>query len=191
MEEELQPLVSQEAQAAPPQPGFGAVSMLRDVAISVILAIIMIVFVYQPVKVEGTSMMPGLTDQERIFINKYTYKLGSGKIERLDPVVFYYPYDVTQSYIKRIIGLPGDTIEIDEGTVYVNGRKIDEPYVPAEYRDRRSLQRETVPADMYFVLGDHRSSSNDSRIWGFVPRKQIYGKAVFIYWPPNKIGRVH
>jgi signal peptidase I len=191
MEEELQPLVSQEAQTAPPQPGFGAVSMLRDVAISVILAIVMIVFVYQPVKVEGTSMMPGLTDQERIFINKYTYKLGSGKIERLDPIVFYYPYDVTQSYIKRVIGLPGDTIEIDEGTVFVNGRKIDEPYVPAEYRDHRSVQKTAVPFDMYFVLGDHRSSSNDSRIWGFVPRKQIYGKAVFIYWPPNKIGRVH
>jgi signal peptidase I len=168
-----------------------AVSWFRDLVFSVFIAVVMIVFIYQPVKVEGTSMMPGLTDQERIFINKYTYKLGSGKIERLDPVVFYYPYDVTQSYIKRVIGLPGDTIEIDEGTVYVNGRKIDEPYVPAEYRDRRSLQRETVPADMYFVLGDHRSSSNDSRIWGFVPRKQIYGKAVFIYWPPNKIGRVH
>jgi signal peptidase I len=190
MEDELQPLVTQEAQAVP-QPGFGAVSMLRDVAISVILAIVMIVFVYQPVKVEGTSMMPGLTDQERIFINKYTYKIGSGRIGRLDPIVFYYPYDVTQSYIKRVIGLPGDTIAIDEGSVYVNGTKIEEPYVPAEYRDHRSLQKETVPPDMYFVLGDHRSSSNDSRIWGFVPRKQIYGKAVFIYWPPNKIGRVH
>jgi signal peptidase I len=190
MEEELQPLVSQEAQLSPPQPGFGAVSMLRDVAVSVILAIVMIVFVYQPVKVEGTSMMPGLTDQERIFINKYTYKLGSGKIERLDPIVFYYPYDVTQSYIKRVIGLPGDTIEIDEGTVFLNGKQIEEPYVPREYRDRRSVQKETVPQDMYFVMGDHRSSSNDSRIWGFVPRKQIYGKAVFIYWPPNKIGRV-
>jgi signal peptidase I len=194
MDEELQPLATQEAQLEsaphPPQPGFGAVPMLRDVAVSVILAIVMIVFVYQPVKVEGTSMMPGLTDQERIFINKYTYKLGSGKIERLDPIVFYYPYDVTQSYIKRVIGLPGDTIQIDEGTVYLNGNRIKEPYVPAEYKDHRSVAKEVVPPGMYFVMGDHRSSSNDSRIWGFVPRKEIYGKAVFIYWPPNKIGRV-
>src|SRR5580692_4972814 len=117
-----------------PVRSLGALSLLRDIAISIVLAVVMIVFVYQPVKVEGTSMMPGLTDQERIFINKYTYKLGSGKIERLDPIVFYYPYDVTQSYIKRVIGLPGDMIAIDEGTVYVNGAKIEEPYVPAEYR---------------------------------------------------------
>jgi signal peptidase I len=170
---------------------FGAVSMLRDIAISVVLAIVMIVFVYQPVKVEGTSMMPGLTDQDRIFINKYIYKIGTGRIERLDPVVFYYPYDVTQSYIKRVIGLPGDTIRIDEGTVYVNDQKINEPYVPKEYQDQRSVQKEVVPKDQYFVLGDHRSSSNDSRIWGFVPRKDIYGKAVFVYWPLSKLGRLH
>lgn len=172
-------------------PVIGALSLLRDIAISVILAVIMIVFVYQPVKVEGTSMMPGLTDQERIFINKYTYKIGAKTISRLDPVVFNYPYDHSQSYIKRIIGLPGDTIMINEGTVFVNGVKLDEPYVPDEYRDRRSTPKETVPAGHYFVLGDHRSSSNDSRVWGFVERGEIYGKAVFIYWPPNKIGRVH
>src|ERR1700748_3776914 len=85
-----------------------ALSLLRDIAISIVLAVVLIVFIYQPVKVEGTSMMPGLTDQERIFINKYTYKLGAGSIARLDLVVFHYPYDPSQSYIKRIIGLPGD-----------------------------------------------------------------------------------
>ena len=116
----------------------GALSLLRDVAISIVLAVVLIVFIYQPVKVEGTSMMPGLTDQERIFINKYTYKLGAGSIARDDLVVFHYPYDPSQSYIKRIIGLPGDYIEIDDGTVYVNGQKLDEPYVPAEYRDHVS-----------------------------------------------------
>ena len=136
-------------------------------------------------------MMPGLTDQERIFINKYTYKLGTGSIGREDLVVFRYPYDPSQSYIKRIIGLPGDSIQIKDGTVYVNGLKLDEPYVPAEYRDHVSLPKESVPADKYFVLGDHRSSSNDSRVWGFVDRREIYGKAVFVYWPPAKIGRVH
>jgi signal peptidase I len=171
-------------------PSWGVFSLLRDIAISIVLAVILIVFIYQPVKVEGTSMMPALTDQERIFINKYTYKLGSGSIERLDLVVFHYPYDPSQSYIKRIIGLPGDNVEIDDGTVYVNGVKLDEPYVPAKYRDHISVPKETVPTNSYFVLGDHRSSSNDSRAWGFVSRKEIYGKAVFIYWPPSKIGRV-
>jgi signal peptidase I len=177
--------------ASPPLPALGAFSLLRDIAISVVLAVILIVFIYQPVKVEGTSMMPGLTDQERIFINKYTYKLGADSVARFDLVVFNYPYDPSQSYIKRIIGIPGDTVEIDEGRVLLNGRRLEEPYVPEEYRDHRSIAKEVVPPAHYFVLGDHRSSSNDSRVWGFVDRKEIYGKAVFIYWPPNKIGRVH
>lgn len=167
-----------------------ALSLLGNVALSVVLAVVVIVFIYQPVKVEGTSMMPGLTDQERIFINKYTYRLGTDTIEREDLVVFHYPYDPTQSYIKRIIGVPGDTIEIRDGTVYVDGKVLDEPYVPEEYRDHVSMQRESVPPGKYFVLGDHRSSSNDSRVWGFVDRKEIYGKAVFVYWPLDKIGRV-
>jgi signal peptidase I len=174
-----------------PLPSLGALSLLRDVAISVVLAVVLIVFIYQPVKVEGTSMMPGLTDQERIFINKYTYKLGVGSINREDLVVFHYPNDPSQSYIKRIIGIPGDTVEIKEGVVYVNGNKLDEPYVPAEYRDDVSKEKETVPPEDYYVLGDHRSSSNDSRSWGFVGRKAIYGKAVFVYWPLTRMGPVH
>jgi len=176
---------------AAPVPGLGALSLLRDVAISVVLAVVLIVFIYQPVKVEGTSMMPGLTDQERIFINKYEYKLGVGSIERGDLVVFHFPLDRSQSYIKRIVGLPGDSIEIQQGTVYVNGNKLDESYVPDEYRDRVTKPRESVPPNKYFVLGDHRSSSNDSWVWGFVDRSDIYGKAVFVYWPLDKIGRVH
>jgi len=163
---------------------------LRDLVISLAISCFIIIFLYQPVKVEGTSMMPGLLDQDRIFINKYVYKIGAGKIERGDPVVFYFPYDTSQSYIKRVIGLPGDSVRIDDGTVFVNGQKLYEPYVPKAYSDERSLQAEVVPRDQYFVLGDHRSSSNDSRIWGFVPKKYIYGKAVFIYWPFNKMGRV-
>jgi signal peptidase I len=173
-----------------PQPPAQTLGALRDVAISVVLAIILIVFIYQPVKVEGTSMMPGLTDQERIFINKYEYKLGVGAIERGDLVVFHFPLDRSQSYIKRVIGIPGDYVEIVDGIVYVDGRKLDEPYVPDEYRDHLSLPKEAVPMERYFVLGDHRSSSNDSRVWGFVDRHDIYGKAVFVYWPLDKIGRV-
>ena len=142
-------------------------------------------------------MVPGLTRSGTHLHSIRCLPLQSGfrVISRTAPisvrVQLLYPYDPSQSYIKRVIGLPGDDIRIDQGTVFVNGGKLDEPYVPAEYRDHRSVDREIVPADHYFVLGDHRSSSNDSRVWGFVSRKEIYGKAVFIYWPPDKIGRVH
>lgn len=180
-------------QVEPPAPsrGLDPLSLLRDIAVSVLLAAFLIVFIYQPVKVEGTSMMPGLNDQERIFINKYEYKFGVGAIGRSDLVVFHFPLDRSQSYIKRIIGVPGDMVEITRGTVYVNGNAIDEPYVPEEYRDHMTMPKRRVDEGQYFVLGDHRSSSNDSRVWGLVDRSDIYGKAVFVYWPPDKIGRVH
>jgi signal peptidase I len=157
----------------------------------VLIAVVLIVFIYQPVKVEGTSMMPALTDQERIFINKFTYRFGIANIQRGDMVVFWFPGDITKSYIKRVIGLPGDTVEIDHGTVLVNGKPLVEDYVPENYRDGQSLPPERIEADRYFVLGDHRISSSDSRSWGTVPRTYIYGKAVFVYWPLDKMGRVH
>lgn len=160
----------------------------RDLFLSVIIAIIVILFLYQPVKVEGTSMMPALNDQERIFINKFTYRFHVGDIQRGDMVVFWYPNDLSKSYIKRVIGTPGDRVEVDHGTVIVNGKKLDESYVPEEYRDDASLPPQVIPPDEYFVLGDHRSSSNDSRSWGLVPRRFVYGKAVFVYWPLDKLG---
>lgn len=180
-------------EASPPSSNglFTGISWLRDLALSVVFAVILIVFIYQPVKVEGTSMMPALDDQERIFINKFTYRLGSNSVHRGDTVVFLFPLDHSKSYIKRVIGIPGDTIEIDEGKVYVNKMPIDEPYVPDEYRDHLSMAEVTVPMESYFVLGDHRSMSNDSRSWRFVSRDLIYGKAVFVYWPLDKMGRVH
>ncbi len=170
-----------------------ALSWFRDLVFSILIAVVMIVFIYQPVKVEGTSMMPTLTNEERIFINKFTYRFGLGEVERGDTVVFWYPQDTTKSYIKRVIGLPGDRIRIDGGQVYVNGRQLLEGYVPEEFRDYTSWhdgQEQTVPAERYFVLGDHRNQSSDSRMWGYVPRANIYGKAVFVYWPLDKIGRV-
>jgi len=172
---------------------WGALSWIRDLAFSVLIAVVLIVFIYQPVKVEGTSMTPALTDQERIFINKFTYRFGLGSIERGDTVVFWYPQDPTKSYIKRVIGTPGDRVRIAEGQVWVNGRLLVEDYVPDENRDFASWhdgQEQIIPPGDYFVLGDHRNSSSDSRMWGWVPRDNIYGKAVFVYWPPAKMGRV-
>ena len=170
--------------------GLNAVSWIRDLALSVLIAIVLIVFIYQPVKVEGTSMMPALQDQERIFVNKFVYRFSQDSIERGDLVVFWFPLDTSKSYIKRVIGLPGDVVAIDHGTVIVNGRRLVEDYVPPEYRDTVSRPSERIPPGCYYVLGDHRGLSNDSRSWGLVPRADIYGKAVFVYWPLDKMGRL-
>lgn len=166
------------------------ITWFRDLMLSVLIAVLVILFLYRPVKVEGTSMMPSLYDQERLFINQFSYKFGLGDIKRGDTVVFWAPEDIKQSYIKRVIGIPGDTVAVDDGYVILNGRKLIENYVPAEYRDDRSYPATVVPPHEYFVLGDHRVSSNDSRAWGFVPRNYIYGKAVFVFWPPERIGSV-
>ncbi len=161
---------------------------LRDIILSVLLAFIVIVFFYQPVQVEGTSMMPRLENHERIFINKFVYRFRP--IERGDIVVFRYPLDPSKSYIKRVIGLPGDEVSIRDGHVLVNGKPLSEPYVPPSYLDDQSYAAVHVEPGHYFVLGDHRSSSNDSRTWGTVDRHYIYGKAVFVYWPADQIGWV-
>ncbi len=159
---------------------------LRDLIISVGISVFIIMFLYQPVKVEGTSMLPGLEDQERIFINKFVYRLEP--IERGDVVVFRYPRDPAKSYIKRVIGLAGDHIRIIAGRVFLNGRPIDERYVPHDFYDARSYPEVVVPPHSYYVLGDHRTMSNDSREFGPVEEQYIYGKAVFVYWPMEKLG---
>ena len=161
---------------------------VRDLVISLAISCFIIIFLYQPVKVEGTSMMPSLADQERIFVNKFVYRLEP--IQRGDVIVFRYPRDPSKSFIKRVIGLAGDHIQIDAGRVLVNGNPIDEEYVPRAYEDVRSYSEIVVPTDSYFVLGDHRSLSNDSRDFGPVGQSYIYGKAVFGYWPMDKMGRV-
>src|SRR5579864_594241 len=162
---------------------------VRDLFLSLGISLFIILFVYQPVKVEGGSMEPGLQDQERIFINKLAYKLDD--IQRGDIVVFRYPRDQRKSFIKRVIGLPGDRVRVFDGRVYLNGRLTSEPYVPQDYLDSRSYPEVKVPADSYYVLGDHRSMSNDSRDFGPVQRSYIYGKAVFGYWPMDKVGVLH
>jgi len=161
---------------------------LRDLIISLAISAFIIVFLYQPVKVEGTSMMPSLEDQERIFVNKFVYRLEP--IERGDIVVFRYPRDPSKSYIKRVTAIAADHIRTDTGQVYVNDKALDEQYVPSEYADARSYPDTVVPDNSYFVLGDHRSMSNDSRDFGCVNQGFIYGKAVFGYWPMDKLGRV-
>src|SRR5580704_17835650 len=158
----------------------------RDLLIAIGLALVIIVFLYQPVKVEGTSMAPLLSDQERIFINKFVYRFED--IHRGDVVVFWYPLDRSKSFIKRVIGLPGETVDIRHGLLYVNGQLIPEPYVPPQYTDVTDFGPVKVPKDSYFVMGDHRISSNDSRVFGPVASQFIYGRAVFAYWPVDHFG---
>jgi signal peptidase I len=160
----------------------------RDLVIAVGLAVVIIVFFYQPVKVEGTSMTPLLSDQERIFINKFAYRLGT--IERGDVVVFWYPLDTAKSFIKRVVGLPGDLVEMREGRVYINSKLLAEPYLPAEFMDFSGYGPLRVQPGEYFLMGDHRASSNDSRMFGPVPASYIYGKAVFAYWPMAQFGAI-
>ncbi len=186
---------SPEQRAAPPAAGAPAFSFprelrawARDLFLALGLAMVIIIFLYQPVKVEGTSMAPLLSDQERIFINKFVYRFEP--IARGDVVVFWYPLDRSKSFIKRVIGLPGEYIEVRQGRVLVNGKRLMEPYVPPQFADSGSYGPITVPVDEYFVMGDHRVSSNDSRMFGPVENKYIYGKAVFAYWPVDHFGSI-
>ena len=160
----------------------------RDLLVSTAASILIITFLYQPVRVEGTSMLPRLEDRDRLFINKFVYRISS--IERGDIVVFRYPRDVEKSYIKRVIALPGDRLRIDRGQVWLNGKPLRESYVPEQYRDSRSMPEMVIPDDCYFMMGDHRSISSDSREFGPVERSLVYGKAEFVYWPTRDAGVV-
>ncbi len=189
---ELSPTAMPEAAAQPvaaqPSAGLGLGLWLRDLLISAGVSVLIILFLYQPVRVEGTSMLPRLEDHDRLFINKFVYHISS--IERGDVVVFHYPRDPEKSYIKRVIALPGDSLRIDQGQVWVNGKALAEMYVPTMYRDSRSYAATVIPDDCFFVMGDHRSISSDSREFGVVERDLIYGKAVFVYWPARDVGEV-
>ncbi len=163
-------------------------SLIVDLSVAVIVSAVIILYLYQPVRVEGTSMLPNLEDQDRLFINKFVYHIGA--IHRDDVVVFLFPGDHTKSYIKRVIGLPGDKLRIERGQVFVNETPLKEPYVPLKYEDDRSQPEMTVPDGEYFLMGDHRSISSDSRDFGPVDRGLIYGKAAFVYWPMDQAGVV-
>jgi signal peptidase I len=173
----------------PQVPRFASLrAWMRDLGLSVLVSAFIIVFLYQPVRVEGTSMLPNLEDHDRLFINKLAFRVG--EVQRGDVVVFQYPRDHSKSYIKRVIGLPGDQVAIDHGRVILNGKPLKEPYVPARYSDDRSQPAMVIPDDQFFVMGDHRSISSDSRDFGPVDRELIYGKASFVYWPMDQAGVV-
>src|SRR5437870_7702977 len=168
--------------------------LVRDLIFALMVLALMMVFIIQPVKVEGTSMLPYLHDGERIFVNKLVYYdeyRWAPKVDRGDIVVFWFPDDPSKSYIKRVVGLPGDTIEMRDGTVRVNGSQIDERYLDPRFNvSPRSQAPVYVRPNYYFVMGDNRDNSSDSRSWGLVPKKYIYGKALFRYWPLSALSMI-
>ena len=163
--------------------------LLHDLSVAVLFCFFLITFVAQAFRVQGTSMLHLLQDGERIIVNKFIYRFHP--IERGDVVVFWYPKDPSVSFIKRVVGLSGDTVEIRNGVLHVNGRVVREEYLSPRFRDNDSHLPTVVKKGYYFVLGDHRNSSNDSRSWGEVPEKYIYGRAVFRFRPVSKLGPIH
>ena len=161
---------------------------LHDLSVAVLFCFFLIAFVAQAFRVEGTSMEPLLLDGERIVVNKFIYRFQA--IERGDVVVFWYPRDPSVSFIKRVVGLPGDLVEMRGGRLVVNGMPVREEYLPDAFRDGDNFPPTEVHKGYYFVLGDHRRSSNDSRSWGEVPEKYIYGRAVFRFWPLGRVGPI-
>ena len=159
---------------------FLTVMAVGVVGLSLIIRFGIIVFIAQPVKFQGTSMEPNLRDGDRLMLNKMV-----GELARGDIAVFRYPKDTTKSFIKRIIALPGETISIDaSGVVSINNSELSEPYLsPDRNRSPRQLAKTTLAAGEYFVMGDARDASNDSRSWGPLDRKLIYGKVMWRYWP--------
>jgi signal peptidase I len=167
---------------------YEAKSLLRDIFFAGVIAVLIVVFIVQPVRVEGQSMMPRLHDQDRIFVNKFIYPLREWlgdrePIKRGDIVVLLYPEDPSKSYIKRVVGLPGEEVNVENGKLYINGIQIDEPYLDPEYLSQDTTGPTRVKEHHYFVMGDNRRNSSDSRYWGLVPEKYIYGKAIFRYYP--------
>src|ERR1044071_8904079 len=166
-----------EAEEAAPTAGLWSEvkSITRDIIFAAVMAVLIVVFVVQPVKVEGTSMQPRLENDERIFVNKFDYTFWD--IKRFDIVVFWYPEDPTKSFIKRVIGLPGESIDMDAtGHITINGQPLTEPYLAPERNQAARARWNQVRSDFkyvkphyYFVMGDNRDASNDSRSWGLVP----------------------
>jgi signal peptidase I len=175
-----------ESPAEDQKPGF--LRFLIDVIETLVLSVILFLginAISARIRVDGSSMEPSLQSGEFVIVNRLAYKLGDP--EHGDVVVFHFPGDPGQEYIKRIIGLPGDSVKILDGTVYVNEQAIQEPYIAA---DPRYQGKWDVPPNHLFVLGDNRNNSSDSHNWGAVPMENVIGEAFFVYWPPTDWGKI-
>jgi len=167
----------------------GFFRFVLDVLETLILSVLLFVGINSisaRIRVDGFSMEPTLHTGEFVIVNKLAYKIGTPHIG--DVIVFHFPRDPAQEYIKRVIGLPGDKVVISQDQVIVNGEVLHESYIAAHPAYQGTW---TVPADSLFVLGDNRNNSSDSHNWGPVPMHYVVGKAVFVYWPPQDWGLIN
>ena len=154
---------------------------LKTLASAAVYATLIVTFGFQVARVEGQSMAPTLADQDRLIVNKLAYRIGSPQVG--DIVMLYYPLNPDKSFVKRVIAEEGDQIRIVDGRVHRNDVPINDDYVPTEFRSHDDYGPQVVPQGYYFVMGDHRNNSSDSRHWGFVPKKYIIGKVQLRWWP--------
>ena len=154
---------------------------VKTLVSAAVYAVIIVTFGFQVARVEGQSMAPTLEDQDRLIVNKLVYRISDPR--RGDIVMLYYPLNPDKSFVKRVIAEEGDTVRIVDGRVYVNDIPLKDDYVATEYRSHDDWGPQVIPEGYYFVMGDHRNNSSDSRHWGMVPKKYIIGKVQLRWWP--------
>jgi signal peptidase I len=157
------------------------VAWFKTLASAAVYATLIVTFGFQVARVEGQSMAPTLSDQDRLIVNKLAYRMGEPR--RGDIVMLYYPLNPDKSFVKRVIAEEGDQVRIVDGRVFVNDVPMQDDFVPPEYRSHDDFGPSVIPEGYYFVMGDHRNNSSDSRHWGFVPKKYIIGKVQLRWWP--------
>jgi signal peptidase I len=157
------------------------VAWLKTLASAAVYATLIVTFGFQVARVEGQSMAPTLSDQDRLIVNKLAYRLGEPQVG--DIVMLYYPLRPEKSFVKRVIASEGDQVKVVDGKVYRNDVLMDDSFVPPDYRSHDDWGPQVIPEGYYFVLGDHRNNSSDSRHWGFVPKKYIIGRVQLRWWP--------
>ena len=172
--------------------GGEVIAWVKTLASAAVYATLIVTFGVQVARVEGQSMAPTLVDQDRLIVNKFTYRfcisipplhLGCRDPRPSDIVMLYYPVDPDKSFVKRVIAEAGDTVQISDGRVFVNDLPLSDEYVAPDYRSHENHGPEVVPEGYYFVMGDHRNNSSDSRHWGPVPKKYIIGRVQLRWWP--------
>jgi signal peptidase I len=157
------------------------VAWVKTLLSAAVYAVLIVTFGFQVARVEGQSMAPTLEDQDRLIVNKLVYRIGEPR--RGDIVMLYYPVNPDKSFVKRVIAEENDTVRIVDGRVYVNDIPLLDDYVPSEFRSHDDWGPQVIPEGYYFVMGDHRNNSSDSRHWGMVPKRYIIGKVQLRWWP--------
>ena len=164
----------------------------QSIVVALLLTLVIRTYVIQAFKIPSGSMRPTLMEGDKLFVNKYIYRFHTP--QRGDVVVFKYPEDPKKDFIKRLVAFENETVEIRDGKIYVNGKVLDDPNTFGKFyyynHDPFGGPNEKihVPSNSYYVLGDNSANSTDSRFWGFVPKANFVGKAIFRWWPLNKIG---